>query len=141
MTTEIAEFVGLANVRPLTDATRMAFRIEMRDRAPIELACNVDDVTAIISYLAAGAIHVRRSKHESDSEADSPQAGMTIAADPIPACGAGFAMAGNPDQVYLVIHLAEKLNLAFEIPHNKLAAVAQNLSRTATTLSAANRKA
>jgi hypothetical protein len=141
MTDETAEFFTLSDLQSLDDANRMAFRIETRTGAGIRISVAIDEVPAIISYLAAGATHIRLSKRELDSEAAaSPKAGLTLLADAIPASGAGFAMAGNPDQVYLVIHLAPKLNLAFEIPRTQLAAVAKHLSRTAQTLSADHTK-
>jgi hypothetical protein len=140
MTTETAEFLSLADLRPSADATRMAFRIEMRDRDPIDLSCAIDEVPAIISYLVRAAILVRRSKGERDVEAET-QSGLSISAAAIPASGAGFAAGNTSNEILLVMHLAPRLNLAFEIPHSLLQTVSARLSRTALTLSAANRSA
>lgn len=135
MDTEIFEFSALADCRPSHDGRRMAFSIQFRNREALQISCRLQEIPTIIAFLAKAAIAIRRSDANSDTEANSLSAGLSLIADSITASGAGFATDrhGEPS---LVIHLAPGLNLAFAIPRTKLGEVAANLSRTAQTLSA-----
>lgn len=138
MTDKTHVFASFSNLRSFSSGSRIAFVIETDSGIDFDLSVDIDEVPAIISYLARAAAITRRDSGAVDQEVSNPAVGLNISADPIPVYGAGFAMGPDSTQPCLVLHLAPKLNLAFAIPSNLLAQIAQRISSTALTLSAGN---
>ena len=105
---------------------RVSFAVETDEAEPLQIACSLAEVGDIFSFLG----HLAKGAAETSGPASLPS---YLA--PVPAQGIGFQAGPTPEVTLLVMRLSG-FDMAFEIPSSGLAAVAPELSRIATTLSA-----
>jgi hypothetical protein len=108
----------------------VGFRIEREDGAELDVACSVPEIGDIFSFLGTLAKHA--GEETQASLQDNPQQSYLV---PIPATEIGFASSASPNETLLVIGL-HGFGLAFSIPNSGLERMADELARTARTLSA-----
>lgn len=108
------------------DKSAVGFRVERHDDTSLDIWCPVAEIGDFIRnlcHLAAASVP-RESPHPTN---------QFLA--PIPAMGMGFQSGETPNKTLLVMRL-RGIDLAFEVASSGLAALADDVSRIARTLSA-----
>ena len=113
------------------DGEAVAFRIERVDGEILDVSCSLPEIGDIFNFLGSLA------KDAGELRATQPQKPTEgynyITA--IPAQGIGFQPGPGPDETMIVIRLTG-FDMAFAVPNNALARLADDISRIARTLSA-----
>lgn len=125
----------LSNALVLDDGDAVAFRVEREHGQTLDLACDlalIGDIFAFLGTLAKAA-GVAQGK-----EAPAPSRTYNYLV-PIPAVGIGFQPGPRADETMIVIRLTG-FDVAYSVPNNALAEMADGIARTARTLSASAQK-